>query len=179
MITKDSSLENNKRVIFPSGVPDTIDKILSKHGIEEDFEKYIERAAEAKTDQKAREIVEDYPGIKISTTLKKIVKGKIKKADLGSFLKEQLNISEEKAEKIAQDLKKEVLSATKRVVEKKQESPAPKEIQKLSVSEKITTIPEVEKPSKKSKIPKKQPPKKETKEEKTLKEKDSYREPIE
>lgn len=106
---ENSKLNKNQEVIFPDKAIDIIIEFVKKYDLEK-----IEREMEKKISQteiphERRKIFESLPTCQISRTVKEIAEGKISSQKCATVLQERLRISQEKAEKLAKDLKEKVL----------------------------------------------------------------------
>jgi Mn-dependent DtxR family transcriptional regulator len=132
----------NKEVAFQINPTEVLTRLIEKYGLKESTEEFLEKIEKG----------EVTIGEKIAEVVSKVIHGEILPENLSIILKENLAISKETAEKLAEDIKKEIIDRTEEI---------PTEETKLS--EKKEILPE--KPL--EKIPK-EPLKK-----------DIYREPIE
>ncbi len=197
----ENSQSNKVRsVVFPEETGKILGEIIKKYGLKETEEKILkefkEKLDKAKTSQErikaiTKEDLQRLPDRKIIITTRGVARGKITKKDFASTLQKQLDISKKKAEKMAEDLEKEILTKTKEIITEEEvpEKPAvkkpsvsppsapPKEpsvAKKPSVTKKKPPIKKPEKTPKKTKKPTE-----ETKKQKKAKKQDVYREPIE
>ena len=87
-------------------MPTIIEEILEKYNLKKTQQEGIEKFFKLQDPQKRREVFENLPGAKISKLVVEYSEGKISLEDLSSRLKKELNISDKKAEEIAEELKK-------------------------------------------------------------------------
>ena len=100
-----------------------IEKILEKHGLKDIQEKGIERFLKANNPIEKREIFENLPGSQISRLIKEYAEGKIRMENLSLLLGKRLNIGQETAKAIAEELGKKLLTFIKPSEEKGEELP--------------------------------------------------------
>jgi hypothetical protein len=95
---------------FPEESKLIVEKILEKYGFAQQQEKDIEKFFNTENPTERVEIFENLPGVKISSLVKEYAVGKISLSQIPSQIAKSLNVSEEKAKQIAQDLEKSLLS---------------------------------------------------------------------
>jgi hypothetical protein len=160
----------NYKIIFTENVSEIISDFLKKYGLEKTEEKLLEKISQVEDLEEKKEIFENLPGRIIAKTAKEIAEKKISLEDSLLIFQNRLNLSEEVAKNLSQELKEKVLPLYYK---------APKEIEIPSIWEKPSppapgikppplSLPEEKPPFLKEK-PKPSPPKK----------RDIYREPIE
>ena len=123
----------NQEVIFPDDSHLVTYKILKKYKLERDPMKMLQETAqemqEAKTPKEKREIAEKQPEVRLAKTIKMVAEGKIPAEDFSKKLQEIFNISPKIAKDIANDLEKDVLAFSEKIViEEEVTSPARKRI---------------------------------------------------
>jgi hypothetical protein len=133
---------HNQEIILSVDAPKIISELMKKYNIVETKEEFLEKVKRGEATY----------GKKIANILREVIEGKISPENFVSVLQQQLNIEEEIAKKLAEDLKVKILA----FVEKK-----PEEKEKIILTQKLSI--------KKPQTPPKEPPKTQ----------DIYREPIE
>ncbi|MBI2041405.1 MAG: hypothetical protein HYT20_00095 [Candidatus Nealsonbacteria bacterium] len=135
MINKNSDneiLEKTRDFDIPEESSLIITKLLEEYGLQKDqdegIKKFIESTGLNAPSERSR-IFENLPGTKISGLVMNCVEGKISFKDLPELLGKSLNISKKEAQKMADDLKNQIIDKAK-----------PTEI------EKTTTLPAKEEP---------------------------------
>lgn len=104
-----SKLNQNQEIISPDKVINAIIELVKKYELERIEKEMEKKISQAKTPHERGKIFENLPTCQISRTVKEITEGKISSKELVSILQERLEISQEKAEKLANDLKEKVL----------------------------------------------------------------------
>jgi hypothetical protein len=133
---------HNQEIILSVDAPKIISELMKKYNIVETKEEFLEKVRRGEATY----------GKKIANILREVIEGKISPENFVSVLQQQLNIEEEIAKKLAEDLKVKILAFVEKKLEEKEEIIL---TQKLSI--------------KKPQTPPKEPPKTQ----------DIYREPIE
>ena len=98
--------------VFPEESALIIRKILEKYGLAERDEKETEKLFDTANPKERAKIFESLAGVKISGLVKEYAEGKVTLIEVPSQIANRLDISEEKAKQIAQDLEKSLLSLT-------------------------------------------------------------------
>jgi len=133
--------ENFKRKVilelsFPEESGLVIKEILKKYGLEEKQKTGIRKWFKSKNQNERRKLFEELPGSKISQLVRDYAEGKINSVNINLLLTNKLDVSENKAEEIAQELKQKILSFIK-PISRTQETLSPN---KKNASKKIVTI---------------------------------------
>jgi hypothetical protein len=113
-----SRLKQSCEVIFSEEANSVIEEIIKKYdlGPVDFFEKEVtQRLEQAKTFEEKKEIAKSFPIVQITEIIKETAQGKILAKDLASTLQQRLDISQEKAKKIAEELEKKVLVLARKV----------------------------------------------------------------
>jgi hypothetical protein len=143
----------NQNLIFPEDTSDKISNILKKYGLEESEEELDKKIFEENTDV--------LRGAVIAKIAANIIKDKMNDSEVVPTLKKELNITQDLAENIANDIKKQIIPsaspsavAEKSVIIKNQTVEAPpKKIRKTAKN--IIEKTAIEEPEEKSKLPEK------------------------
>jgi len=163
-------LNSKYQIIFTEEATEKIQEILKRYGLEMFPKISLEKIKEAKSSEEKESLFEGLPGRVLAKTVKELAEDKIKIKDSISMLEKKLNIPNDKAEKLARDIEKEVLIYAKKIpIEKEAPPTEPSEI--TLTPEKTSATPNVVSSEIKPKE-KTPPPKSEAKD-------DTYRESIE
>lgn len=104
---------------FPEESDLIIEEILKKYGFWKTQEEEIYKFLESKVSKERKKIFESLPGYKISKVVRKYADGKISLENLPSSLEKELNIFNQKAKKISEELEKKLLIFIKPIKKKK------------------------------------------------------------
>ncbi|RCV63860.1 hypothetical protein C5S53_11975, partial [Methanophagales archaeon] len=96
------------RVIF-SGTASVISEIAERYGLEETWEKILEKMIRMSSSQIKKEISGETPGRRIAIMVKEVSLGEISLEEFPYELQKRLNISLEKAKKMAPELLEKIL----------------------------------------------------------------------
>jgi hypothetical protein len=104
-------LEKNKEtiIIFSEKAADVILEIIKKYGLRENRKEIIERLSKARTLIEKEEIIGNYPKRKLAKLVKGLAEERIEKEEALLILEKDLNLSEEEANGLFNELKNNVL----------------------------------------------------------------------
>lgn len=105
-------INENKEIILPEETPEIIFNLLKKYKLEKNQKEVEEKIAKAETIEEIRKMALIQPSIQIIVTVKEVIRGEIPAEKLGLLLQERLKITEEDAEKLSEDLKKDIINLT-------------------------------------------------------------------
>lgn len=103
-------LDKKQEIIFSDKAIDIIIEIVKEYGLEKIEKELEEKISQTKIPSERRKIFENLPTCQISRTVKEIAESKISSSkEFVSILQKRLEISQEKAKKLAKNLKEKVL----------------------------------------------------------------------
>jgi len=178
----DQKTNENLDIIFPEESGEIVVRILKKYGIDPMPEEMLEKLEKEKTREENNKIVDNLPGRKTAILVREAAEEKLSSNDFAARLQEQLNIPEEKAKNLADDLNKEIIAFAKEVpIEKKPETPVKPATETFTMPTFVVKPPEELIPSKEPILQKKESlaQKKPDENKKPSAKADVYREPIE
>jgi hypothetical protein len=118
----------NKEVAFQINPTEVLARLIEKYRLKESTQEFLEKIEKG----------EITIGEKIAEVVSKVIHGEILPGNLSIILKENLAISKETAEKLAEDIKKEIIDRTEKIpmeetkpFEKKEEILPEKPLEKI------------------------------------------------
>ena len=112
------------QIIFTEEATEKIQELLKRYDLEMFPKTSLEKIKEAKNSKEKEILFDNLPGRVLAIIVKELAEDKIKTKDSISTLEKKLNISNDKAEKLARDIEKEVLIYAKKVPLEKEVPPA-------------------------------------------------------
>ncbi|MBZ9578248.1 hypothetical protein KJA14_00030 [Patescibacteria group bacterium] len=110
-----SQSNQNQEIVFKKDPSKIISELMEKYGLSETKENFLEKIRKGETTTRR----------KIAEIIRGVIDGKISTEDLVTTFQQHLNVSKETAEKLAEDIKREIPISVKRVL-KEEISPSPK-----------------------------------------------------
>lgn len=114
----DFQLKETYEITFPEEASSVIGEIIKKYSLGPvDFleKEVVQKLEQAKTFEEKKEIAKSFPIVQITGIIKEVAQGKILAKDLASTLQQRLDIPQEKAKKLAEELKERVLVLARKV----------------------------------------------------------------
>ncbi len=111
------------QIIFTEEATEKIQELLKRYGLEMFPKTSLEKIKEAKNSEEKEILFDNLPGRVLARIAKELAEEKIKTKDSILILEKKLNISNDKAEKLARDIEKEVLIYAKKVPLEKEALP--------------------------------------------------------
>ncbi|MGB2762411.1 MAG: hypothetical protein WBC21_02615 [Minisyncoccales bacterium] len=102
-------LNKKQEIIFPDKTTDIIRELVKKYELEKIEKEMEEKISQTEIPAERGKIFENLPTCQISRTVKEIAESKISSKEFVSVLQKRLEIPQEKAKKLAKDLKEKVL----------------------------------------------------------------------
>ncbi|MCK4520822.1 hypothetical protein KAT95_03065 [Candidatus Parcubacteria bacterium] len=128
----------NKKQKLPVNTGDIIAELIKKHQLgpvdildNPEMEKILKNA---KTSEERLKIIKNLPFEKIFDIVEEITQGKTELKDLTPIIKKYLNLSGQKAKTLAEDLKKEIFTLSKKQIKPKEKIKEEPSLDKNSIS---------------------------------------------
>ena len=118
---------NPFEVIISEKAIEVIVELIEKYKLKEREEELERKIAQTENISEREKLYDELPLRQLSRIVKNIIREKISVEELPSILKKQLNLSEESAKELANDLKEKVIPLVEKIpTEKEEEIPLPK-----------------------------------------------------